>query len=67
VDVEIRAPKECRGSFFEDFDLGDVFRSRLGRTITDADKVWFTCLTMNTDPCTAMMSSPAGLASKGLS
>ena len=43
------APKEWRGRFFEDFGVGDVFRSRLGRTITDADNVWFTCLTMNTN------------------
>lgn len=26
-----------------------MFRSRLGRTITEADNVWFTCLTMNTN------------------
>jgi itaconyl-CoA hydratase len=35
--------------FFEDFAVGDVYRSRLGRTITEADNVWFTCLTMNTN------------------
>jgi itaconyl-CoA hydratase len=43
------APKEWRGRFFEDFAVGDVFRSRLGRTISEADNVWFTCLTMNTN------------------
>lgn len=43
------APKVWRGRFFEDLGVGDVFRSRLGRTITDADNVWFTCLTMNTN------------------
>jgi acyl dehydratase len=43
------APKTWRGRFFEDFDVGDVFRSRLGRTITEADNVWFTCLTHNTN------------------
>lgn len=43
------APKEWRGRFFEDFAVGDVFRSRLGRTVTEADNVWFTCLTMNTN------------------
>ncbi len=46
---ETRASKEWRGRCFEDFDVGDVFRSRLGRTITDADNIWFTCLTMNTN------------------
>ena len=35
--------------YFEDFAVGDVYRSRLGRTITDADNVWFTCLTLNTN------------------
>jgi acyl dehydratase len=43
------APKAWRGRFFEDFSVGDVFRSRLGRTVTEADNVWFTCLTMNTN------------------
>lgn len=43
------APKEWRGRYYEDFEVGDVFRSRLGRTITDADNIWFTCLTMNTN------------------
>jgi itaconyl-CoA hydratase len=46
---ETPAPKEWRGRCFEDFDVGDVFRSRLGRTITAADNTWFTCLTMNTN------------------
>ena len=43
------APKSWRGRFFEDFAPGDVFRSRFGRTITEADNLWFTCLTMNTN------------------
>jgi len=43
------APKDWRGRFFEDFAVGDVFRSRLGRTVTDTDNVWFTALTHNTN------------------
>ena len=43
------APKTWRGRFYEDLDIGDVFRSRIGRTITETDNVWFTCLTMNTN------------------
>jgi itaconyl-CoA hydratase len=46
---ESRAPKEWRGRFLEDFDVGDVYRSRLGRTISEADNTWFTLLTMNTN------------------
>jgi itaconyl-CoA hydratase len=43
------APKEWRGRFLEDFAPGDVFRSRLGRTLTETDNIWFTALTMNTN------------------
>lgn len=38
-----------KGRFFEDFNVGDVYRSRLGRTITDADNIWFTLITNNTN------------------
>ena len=38
------------GRFYEDFEVGDGYRHPLGRTITDADNVWFTLLTMNTNP-----------------
>jgi acyl dehydratase len=37
------------GRFFEDFEVGDVYRARLGRTITDADNIWFSLLTNNTN------------------
>jgi acyl dehydratase len=43
------APKVWRGRFFEDFEVGDVFRSRLGRTITETDNTWFTTITLNTN------------------
>jgi itaconyl-CoA hydratase len=43
------APKVWRGRFYEDIDVGDVYRSRLGRTITDVDNIWFTLLTLNTN------------------
>ena len=43
------APKIWRGRFFEDMDVGDVHRSRLGRTITETDNIWFTLLTCNTN------------------
>lgn len=38
------------GRYYEDFRVGDRFRHPLGRTITEADNVWFTLLTMNTNP-----------------
>jgi acyl dehydratase len=43
------APKTWRGRFYEDIEVGDSFRSRIGRTITETDNIWFTCLTMNTN------------------
>src|SRR2546428_8216177 len=38
------------GRVFEDFEVGDVYEHPLGRTILDADNIWFTCMTMNTNP-----------------
>ena len=38
------------GRVFEDFQVGDVYEHPLGRTVLAADNVWFTCLTMNTNP-----------------
>ncbi len=40
---------QWRGRFLEDFAAGDVYRSRLGRTLTETDNTWFTLLTMNTN------------------
>lgn len=37
------------GRYYEDFEVGDVFESRLGRTITEADNIMFTLLTNNTN------------------
>jgi itaconyl-CoA hydratase len=34
---------------FEDFNVGDVYRSRVGRTISQADNTQFTLLTHNTN------------------
>lgn len=38
------------GRFFEDFEVGDLYRHPLGRSITEADNIWFTLLTQNTNP-----------------
>lgn len=37
------------GRFYEDFEVGDVYRCRYGRTITEADNTQFTLLTNNTN------------------
>jgi acyl dehydratase len=37
-----------RGLWFEEFEVGAVYEHRPGRTVTEADNVLFTTLTMNT-------------------
>lgn len=39
-----------QGRYFEDFEIGDVYRHPLGRTVLAADNSWFTLLTQNTAP-----------------
>ncbi len=39
-----------RGHYFEDFELGQVFKHHWGRTLTEGDNSLFTSLTMNFNP-----------------
>ncbi|MFE7225269.1 MaoC family dehydratase [Nocardioides sp. NPDC057577] len=41
---------EQRGLWFEEFEIGTTYVHRPGRTVTEADNVFFTTLTMNTQP-----------------
>lgn len=43
-----RRYREISGLYYEDFEPGDVFEHRPGRTVLDTDNFWFTLLTMNT-------------------
>ncbi len=45
---EERTPIEQRGLYYEEFDDGAVYLHRPGRTVTEADNVLFTTMTMNT-------------------
>jgi itaconyl-CoA hydratase len=38
------------GRSYDELEVGAVYRSRHGRTVLEADNVWFTLLTMNTNP-----------------
>ena len=38
-----------QGRFFEDFEVGDIYQHPLGRTVTEADNISFSLLTMNTN------------------
>ena len=42
--------RETFGRYYEDFEIGDVYEHRPGRTISEADNTWFTLLTMNQHP-----------------
>lgn len=42
--------RESYGRYLEDFNVGDVYEHRPGRSITETDNTWFTLLTMNQHP-----------------
>ena len=46
--TDVRRTIEQRGLYYEEFDLDAVYVHRPGRTITEADNVFFTTMTMNT-------------------
>ena len=48
------------GRFYEDLAVGDVYRSRWGHTVTEADNALFTHLTHNTNPLHFDARYPAG-------
>lgn len=39
-----------QGRVYEDFEVGDIYQHPIGRTITQADNIWFTLLTVNSNP-----------------
>lgn len=45
-----RTYRESFGRYYEDFQVGDIYQHRPGRTITQYDNISFTLLTMNTHP-----------------
>jgi acyl dehydratase len=38
------------GRYYEDFEIGDIYKHPYGRTVTETDNVWFTNLSMNLNP-----------------
>ena len=42
--------RETFGRYYEDFEVGDVYEHRPGKTVLEADNHWFTLLTLNTHP-----------------
>jgi acyl dehydratase len=50
IEVGPQRYRESFGRHYEDFVVGDVYEHRPGRTLTDADNMWFTLITMNKHP-----------------
>ena len=48
--VATKIVRSSGGRYFEDFQVGDVYKHRPGRTITETDNIHFSLLTMNTHP-----------------
>jgi itaconyl-CoA hydratase len=44
------AAEHDAGRYFDDFEVGEVLRHPIGRTVTAADNTWFTLLTLNSNP-----------------
>lgn len=62
MHVETVGPKRYRtvyGRYLEDFEVGAIYEHLPGRTITEADNIHFSLLTMNQHPmhCDAQFSS----------
>jgi len=39
-----------QGRFYEDFEVGHIYKHPYGRTVTETDDVWLTNITMNLNP-----------------
>lgn len=48
AEIEVVREVFQRGLWFEEFEVGTLYKHRPGRTMTEADNVLFTTLTMNT-------------------
>jgi hypothetical protein len=46
------------GRCYEDFEVGDIYPHPLGRTITEADNIWFTLLSSQRPKCDRGVSPP---------
>lgn len=49
-EVGPRRFRETFGRYFEDFEVGDVYEHRPGKTVLESDNHLFTLLTLNTHP-----------------
>ncbi|GGL64802.1 MaoC family dehydratase [Halocalculus aciditolerans] len=50
ADSNRRLAAGWQGRYYEDFQVGDIYKHPFGRTVTETDNVWMTNLTMNLNP-----------------
>lgn len=48
--VEGQRYRESHGMFYDDFDVGDIYEHRPGRTITEVDNIWQSLINLNQHP-----------------
>ena len=50
TDTDRRLVAGWQGRYYEDFEVGDIYKHPFGRTVTETDNVWMTNVTMNLNP-----------------
>lgn len=50
MTADKRLVEGWHGRYYEDFAEGDVYKHPFGKTVTEADNVWLTNITMNLNP-----------------
>lgn len=50
TEQEKRIVVGWEGRYYEDFTVGDIYKHPYGKTVTEADNVWLTNVTMNVNP-----------------
>jgi len=50
TEQEKRLVVGWEGRYYEDFTVGDIYKHPYGKTVTEADNVWLTNVTMNLNP-----------------
>lgn len=54
--------RESNGLYYDDFEVGDIYEHKPGRTITDADNIWQSLINSNNHPLHSDYHLPAPLS-----
>ncbi|KTG12223.1 MaoC family dehydratase [Haloferax profundi] len=50
ADADRQLVSGWQGRYFEDFEVGDIYKHPFGKTVTETDNVWITNVSMNLNP-----------------